>query len=211
MPTTSIIGGTEQLSGTSPYGIYVKYAMRLHPLSIIAWTSLLLLVVTIVLWVGSYKSGKWIQWSWLAMSQEDRTIDVYWSTGRVGVAYTYYGAAAGSPDADAVIGFSANVRPGSPTDNANRTIVWDPENVILHRGGFFLGRVAIPTFYVETRVQLPFWSITILLLVIPAVKYWRWHLRGKALRENVCLICGYDLRASPQVCPECGTPTRLAD
>ncbi len=51
----------------------------------------------------------------------------------------------------------------------------------------------------------PIWPIDTLFLFLPAAwvcaayKKRRWHARG------CCLNCGYDLRATPRQCPECGT------
>jgi hypothetical protein len=57
-------------------------------------------------------------------------------------------------------------------------------------------------------VVLPAWlpfSITALLLAARLVPAWRRLRRRELARAGRCVGCGYDLRASPHRCPECGT------
>jgi hypothetical protein len=55
-------------------------------------------------------------------------------------------------------------------------------------------------------VIVPFWSVALLCLVMPAA--WYYGRRKRLAREAAghCARCGYDLRASPDRCPECGAP-----
>jgi hypothetical protein len=56
----------------------------------------------------------------------------------------------------------------------------------------------------DTMAAAPFWFLTGILLVLPL-----WDLRGMVRRRRYasrgrCRKCGYDLRATPARCPECG-------
>jgi hypothetical protein len=60
----------------------------------------------------------------------------------------------------------------------------------------------------------PFWALALPCLALPAVRLWRGLRVGDKLaglgrrgRAGRCAACGYDLRATPDRCPECGAVT----
>jgi hypothetical protein len=61
-------------------------------------------------------------------------------------------------------------------------------------------------------VAIPWWAVTALLGIAPSVTVWRWAGRRNQRMLGLCEVCGYDLRASHERCPECGTaiPDRRA-
>lgn len=54
------------------------------------------------------------------------------------------------------------------------------------------------------RAWIPY-PLLVLLVFLPPVIGWLQH--RKARERQICEYCGYDLRATPERCPECGTET----
>ena len=55
---------------------------------------------------------------------------------------------------------------------------------------------------------VPYWAPVCLFALLPAAA---WVRRARRFPSGSCPDCGYDLRASPERCPECGhaVPTRM--
>lgn len=54
-------------------------------------------------------------------------------------------------------------------------------------------------------IRLPHWFLVIVTAVLPSVWLTRLRRARHRKRLGLCLHCGYDLRASKDRCPECGT------
>jgi hypothetical protein len=61
--------------------------------------------------------------------------------------------------------------------------------------------------YVKRQFACPYWFIMLLTAILPIARLAGWRRRARRLRmhPSLCRHCGYDCRATPERCPECGT------
>jgi hypothetical protein len=57
-------------------------------------------------------------------------------------------------------------------------------------------------------VTIPLWCPVIVFAIAPGIVAARWFLRRRRFSKGCCTACGYDLRATPARCPECGTESK---
>jgi len=104
------------------------------------------------------------------------------------------------------------------TANEARKVQWNKKDLkeltqydetSWQRFGLFLARHKAmrkrAQFYTPSlAIGTPHWLPTILLAGLPLVRLIRRLRHERAARLGLCPVCNYDLRATPERCPECG-------
>jgi hypothetical protein len=96
---------------------------------------------------------------------------------------------------------------GSLSVTQNHIIYLGPPSSMqtLSLAGFGGQNATTYTVPMYTMVEFSFWEIVAAFSLLPFIR--SVHVRGKSdvIDGLTCGTCGYDLRASPDRCPECGT------
>jgi hypothetical protein len=164
-------------------------------LNLLTGLSLLLFVAVVTLWVRSYAVSQFLGWSdptqfvgALSMRGLVRLEHGTWPNDDQGWSYIAY-----------------------PTDG--RGGLWQEALARDRRGGPLrvIGVAYARVYYTPdaTRVRralyLPYWLLAGATLPVPLWRLCRTiRARRRRASRGLCASCGYDLRATPDCCPECG-------
>jgi len=176
--------------------------MKRFALTFAAAGSILLIIVTAILWARSYSH-------WDESGYQTDSGRMYGATSRLGA-------------------ISFDITDGWPAGQVwNGRVLFESDPLLvsalpapsewswlgfgLHRKTMSIGIER--TGWIGTArivaVVVPHWAIILVLglvVMLTAAPLVRQHRRS---RRGLCVRCGYDLRASPERCPECGLAIRL--
>ena len=168
--------------------------MRRRLFTLCTALSLLLCVAVCVLWVRSYWRNEYVIWS---NGDPIQRVSIQVSSGAAKVTWARY-------------------VPNVELDEPWLQVYSSPKPYDLYRDvrdstewhrtwmGFVYGGEDWQFRKWLRCVVLPLWFPFVVFFVPPALWLMSRHSRYRRHRLGLCVHCGYDLRASPGRCPECG-------
>lgn len=172
--------------------------MRRKRFSVAVAVSLLLCLTTAALWVRSYWRYDEVGWGRSARRGATGTrfsIVLVSESGQLHLHYQQYEQRISYPQDWPAEG-SASRRGSWRTLPAVRG-----RYAHLGRSGFHVGAIIRPDL-TSRALLVPHWFATAMMALLPVLVFVRWRYGRKAV--GTCRVCGYDLRATPDRCPECG-------
>jgi len=184
--------------------------MPRHVVEIFGAISLVLCVAAAALWVRGYFAGDMLSWARETLHGqkfEYRTVDAFSTHGGLRITYGYYRRDLSAAEAAAKHPRGSNIGvshfdnyPAYPHPLGDTPIKL--ANLLGFHAGWNGGVDPIERSTNSTHcIVIPDWFL-VLIFAAPAALLLRRRPRGPHGR---CRVCGYDLRATPNRCPECGT------
>lgn len=191
--------------------------------------SLLLLLATVTVWVRSYWVGEYVHWHNRAKAGHSLNKISIWSS-RGGLLLSIYHIDMEEPWEDLNIYYERRVADPYPSPeqiygfappaDCKRYSAFGFDLIPKVDCGNILDTGSDVGSMVDTGVRvtfkslaLPFYFPSILFALLPGRYFLGAHRRRRRARrisQGLCSKCGYDLRASPERCPECGQQTTAA-
>lgn len=174
------------------------------PFRFLSSVSLLLLIAIVVLWARSYFSVDAILHTVQKGNTTYTTGYLKSGEGCLYVQWLRYPELHEMAARSVLSGWSSQSVPLTNQEQLDLEVPLRFMNAGFRAGPYgygYLRRAAVPQY----RIAIPYWPIVALGLIIPAGRLWKRALQNRRLHKNLCPQCGYDLRATPDRCPECGT------
>ena len=165
--------------------------LRLLPVALLAFA--------VFAWAWSYRT--WMTVDWFPRGRK-ADFGLSWVRGSIVCRYTHVEPPLGSMDGSGLVW---DPTPSSRFDSAAAAAGWGTMDVRFKCGLFIYASLRFPSFACYA-LQIPFWVVALALSLYPLFTVFRWRARRRRVNKGCCVKCGYDLRASEGVCPECGTP-----
>jgi hypothetical protein len=184
------------------------------PAAVVAALSLLLSAVSIMLWVRSYwKTEGWGRFPYFSESRIYRQDCITCGAGRVQLKLASY-----KIDQSFVAHMEAERARGvyqNKWEPEIQSMRWRPRKAHWwERLGVYVRQQenvtnVVPGVGSSWFVVVPYWVLVVLFSIWPAI----WGVMGWKRRRRFsagrCQNCGYDVRASPKKCPECGSENTI--
>jgi hypothetical protein len=191
--------------------------MKRRLVNLLTLLSLLLCVVVCVMWMRGQRSADWFHWTQTREHEWRRETLVAGGDGfyvshqwfffdNLGHARKY---AAGL---GATSGFSHEA--SQPQENPYSGTFWNRLGFGVLPGALWTGASSDGAYrYVVSAAHVPYWFVVFVLALPPCLRLARRRarqVRARRARLGECARCGYDLRATPDRCPECGAAASVS-